>query len=123
VNYPPITLPDDPKLALQEIASYIRSVRDGRDRAHYQADDPQGLVSELAGYYQTPEWIEGLKQCAAEAERVAAQSEVNATFDTAVKLVAAHLDLQGKTYIEIALDPKTKQIATSFTATLNQSAS
>jgi hypothetical protein len=116
-----ITLPDDQKLALQEIASYIRSVRDGRDRAHWQ-DEGMGRV-ELAGYWQTPEWIEGLKQCAAEAERVAAQAEVNATFDTAVKLVAAHLDRQGKTYIEIAVDPKTKEVATSFTATLNQSAS
>lgn len=38
-------------------------------------------------------------------------------FVTCVKQLAAHLDQQGKTYIEIAVDPKTKEIAHSFTPT------
>lgn len=40
-------------------------------------------------------------------------------FDTAVKYVAAHLRLQGKTYMEIAVDPVTNEIATSFEPTAN----
>lgn len=45
------------------------------------------------------------------------------TFDEAVKFVAAHLRQQGKTYIEIAVDPKTNRVAHSFTATLMQGTS
>lgn len=38
-------------------------------------------------------------------------------FDTCIKQVAAHLHQQDKSYIEIAVDPKTKEIGWSFTPT------
>lgn len=38
-------------------------------------------------------------------------------FETSLKQVCAHLKQQGKTYIEIAFDPKTKEVAHSFTPT------
>jgi hypothetical protein len=41
-------------------------------------------------------------------------------FETCVKQICAHLDQQGKTYVEIAIDPKTKEIGWSFTATLSE---
>lgn len=43
------------------------------------------------------------------------------SFEESLQAVAAHLHQQGKTYIEIGLDPKTKEIGWSFTATLNDS--
>ncbi len=45
------------------------------------------------------------------------------TFEEALQALAAHLDRMGRTYIEVGLDPATKQIGYSFAATLNQSGS
>ena len=40
------------------------------------------------------------------------------SFGESLQAVAAHLHHQGKTYIEIAIDPKTKEIGWSFEPTL-----
>lgn len=38
-------------------------------------------------------------------------------FETLVRMVAANIHAQGKSFIEIAVDPATKEVAHSFTAT------
>lgn len=60
----PIKLSNDPAKALQEIASYIQSVRAGSDRAVIQD-------GERVGYWQTTDWLQGLAEIAGECERVA----------------------------------------------------
>lgn len=59
----PIKLSDDPRVALGEIASYLRSVRIERGRAVHEN-------GEIIGYWQTPEWFDGLAQIEAEAENL-----------------------------------------------------
>lgn len=36
-------------------------------------------------------------------------------FEVVLKMVCAHLEARGQTYVEIAYDPKTKEIGWSFT--------
>jgi len=40
------------------------------------------------------------------------------TLETAIRMVGAHIHQQGKFYIEIAVDPKTKEVASTFEPTL-----
>lgn len=44
------------------------------------------------------------------------------TFEESLQAVAAHLHRMGKTYIEIGVDLRTKEIGWSFIALLNDSA-
>lgn len=67
MNHPPITLPNDIREAFERIAGYLRTVR--KDRPHHERVD--AATSELVGHVQTPEWIDGLLELAAEADRLA----------------------------------------------------
>jgi hypothetical protein len=67
-----LILSDDPTQALREIASYLQTVRKDPSRRHYEKTGPEGLGKEFAGYWQTPEWVEGLIFLYHEAIRVAA---------------------------------------------------
>lgn len=59
----PMTLCDEPKAALKEIAGYLRCVSTkGRE-----IKDGDG---ELLGYWQTPEYLQGCLDIAAECERI-----------------------------------------------------
>lgn len=57
-------LPDDPAAALRKIAGYLRTARTDGSRA-VRHD------GETLGYWQTPEWLDGLSDIAGECERVA----------------------------------------------------
>lgn len=48
-------------------------------------------------------------------------SDEGITFEESLQALAAHLHRMGNTYIEVAVEPSTKQIGYSFTATLNDS--
>ncbi|ARN69164.1 hypothetical protein FORC36_4647 (plasmid) [Vibrio vulnificus] len=74
-----LVLSDDPKKALKEIASYLRSVNTSPDRVVTETYDcecgePQRCdcekESEIVGYWQTPEYLEGLMEMADECERI-----------------------------------------------------
>jgi hypothetical protein len=64
-------LPDDPRKALSEIASYLRTARTDNDGRHYEPRGPEGLGREHVGYWQPPEWLDGLAEIATEADRIA----------------------------------------------------
>lgn len=65
-----VRLTNEAGAALSEVAGYLRTVRKGSDRKHYQNIGPEGLGKELVGFWQTEEWIDGLLALADEAERV-----------------------------------------------------
>jgi 2'-5' RNA ligase len=71
MSHPPITLCNDPKCALTEIANYLATVVDEPWRAVLDSERVFGRRREIVGYWQTSEWIEGLRQLAKEAQRVA----------------------------------------------------
>ena len=62
-EFPPITLPDDPKAALDKIAQYLRTMDTGSDRA-VRRD------GEIIGYWQCPPWFDGLWDIAKECDRI-----------------------------------------------------
>lgn len=64
----PIELPDDPLAALGEIKGYLRSLNKTEHRA---VRDPV-ITSDIWGYWQTPEWLDGLLDIANECERIIA---------------------------------------------------
>lgn len=61
--YPEIKLGDDPIAALGTIASYLNTVR--LDACRRVWED-----GELVGVWQTPDWLAGLREIAAECERL-----------------------------------------------------
>jgi hypothetical protein len=67
-----LKLSDDPREALSELASYIRTVRKDPSRRYYDGE-------EFVGYWQTPEWVEGLLSLYHEAGRVAALQSSEST--------------------------------------------
>jgi hypothetical protein len=76
MTFQPIVLPDDPRAALQEIASYLRSARTDRERRHF--GEGFGCFDGAAvGYWQTEDWFTGLAEIAAEAERVATERKAD----------------------------------------------
>lgn len=81
-----ITLPDDPRAALRFIASYLREVRrdDARRITKIQVT-PDGMIPELAGYWQTPEYLDGLDDIVRECDRIESERLANteqwATFE------------------------------------------
>lgn len=54
-------------------------------------------------------WVNGIARMAQEFDKIAIPD-----FETAVRMVAAHVHGQGKFYIEIAVDPKTKEVGWTF---------
>lgn len=64
MSYASIKLPDDPKEALRHIASYLRTARTDRSRTHVEGSD-------VVGYYQCTEWLNGLQEIASECDRIA----------------------------------------------------
>jgi len=58
-----IKLSNDPKEALKEVASYLRTAKRTNDRRVIQD-------GEVVGYWQCPDWIDGLHQIAEECERL-----------------------------------------------------
>lgn len=63
-----IKLSDDPKKSLLEIRSYLSTVKRTPDRKTIQD-------GEAVGYWQCPDWIDGLHQIADECERIALSFE------------------------------------------------
>jgi len=61
-----MTLSDDPKKALHEIAGYLRSVSMGSNRAVWDTEESK----EIIGYYQRTEWLMGLLEIADECDRI-----------------------------------------------------
>lgn len=67
----------------------------------------------------------GLLGLITERDRSAVERELNVEFEridipdfeTAVRMVAAHMHGKGKFYIEIAVDPKTKEVGWTFEPT------
>jgi len=59
-----ITLDSDPKVALKEIAGYLRTVDMSGERAIQDVD------YETIGYYQLVEWCQGLLEIADECDRI-----------------------------------------------------
>lgn len=64
----PITLPDDIPAALDQVAGYLREIKRNGDRAvwtdfdGWQRPGPKGAANwQLSGYWQTPEYLEGLE--------------------------------------------------------------
>lgn len=68
MSFPPVTLPDDPRKALAEIAAYLRTVQRGPDRS---VRDPVHYADGIIGQWQTPEWLDGLVDIALECDRLA----------------------------------------------------
>jgi hypothetical protein len=54
-TFPPLKLSDDPKRLLYEVAGYLETLRMERGRAVRD-------VTEVLGYWQTTNWLLGLKQ-------------------------------------------------------------
>lgn len=63
-----ITLPDDKPAALSFVASYLRETRRDGTRAVWEHGD--GREHDLRGYWQTPEYLDGLEDIARECERI-----------------------------------------------------
>lgn len=114
----PDPFPDPRESAVESKGSYI---------APTNALPPPPLPQSVASDYsdkQIQDWaerhdIQGSltdKRCMF-TDAASTKPEYVPVFEMAIKQVVAHLDQQGKTYIEIALDPKTKEIAWTFTAT------
>lgn len=59
----PMTLSRDPQQMLEELASYLENVTSERSR---RVVDPDCPASSPLGYWQTPEWIDGLRDLASE---------------------------------------------------------
>nr|BDD48048.1 hypothetical protein 2 [Pseudomonadaceae bacterium] len=66
----PIDLDDNPAVAFREIAGYLRSINMTNERVHI--DKPFG---EVVGYWQSPEYLQGLLDIANECIRHAEQLE------------------------------------------------
>lgn len=80
-----MTLPDDPREALREIAGYLATVDMRPERAVCEHEDPEGCQPRLSvrsyfknadpsiiGYYQLTGWLKGVLELAQECERIAA---------------------------------------------------
>lgn len=65
-NYTPITLPDDPIEALKEIGGYLATLRMDEERTVSDPDDKENPF----GYWQTPEWLNGLHEIRQECRRI-----------------------------------------------------
>lgn len=67
----PITLPDDPREALQCIGEYLRSRSTDIERGVY---DPHDIDTpcEIIGFWQTKEWLDGLDEIIQEITRIQA---------------------------------------------------
>ena len=61
----PITLESESLAALHEISSYLRSLSMSNDRKVIEEE-----TSEIDGYWQTTEWLEGLIDIANECDRI-----------------------------------------------------
>lgn len=59
----PLTIPDNAEEAFRHVADYLDSARCDRERVVKEN-------GELIGYWQTPEWFDGLKELAKECRRV-----------------------------------------------------
>lgn len=78
-----VTLPDDPRCALAEIAGYLRTMDRSEYRAVFETSPTSvGVHYSLGpkrefwnpdpeGYWQTAEWLAGLQDLAAECDRLA----------------------------------------------------
>jgi len=64
-NKDKIVLSNDPKIALAEIAGYLSSINYHRSHAVFDADDKY-----LLGYWQTPEYLQGIVDIKLEIERI-----------------------------------------------------
>lgn len=62
---------DEPKEALRQIASYLRTVTMHKSRAVL---DEEGNIE---GYYQLTEWLQGLIEIAGECDRIIAIPELS----------------------------------------------
>ena len=63
-DYPRYKLSDQPQYALSQIAAYLRTMRTDRDRMVRDG-------GQIVGYWQTPEWFDGLWDIASECDRLA----------------------------------------------------
>lgn len=57
-------------------------------------------------------WVNGIRRMAEHGDKVLCPD-----FETTVRMVAANIHAQGKFYIEIAVDPKTKEVGWTFEPT------
>lgn len=62
-----MTLPDDPRAALLELAQYINQIKTTAENRVPIHGDPRAAI----GYWQSCEYLHGLLELACEAERVA----------------------------------------------------
>lgn len=89
MNHPPITLPNDIREAFEQIAGYLRTVR--KDRPHHEMGE-----REVNGHVQTVEWIDGLLELAAEADRLANIADAGAGIPGAPDIGPDPLKLDGE---------------------------
>ncbi|EKO3439439.1 hypothetical protein NTE19_003331 [Vibrio fluvialis] len=71
-NPNPIKLSNDPIKALTEIAGYLSAINYAKQHEVIENDDGE---PHLAGYVQTPEYLQGCADIVAECKRIVAQYE------------------------------------------------
>lgn len=94
----------------------------GKENAEAETRTLGEIVAQLEGCNYECEAGPSKNNLAFVALKEMAVAEFIPHLGTCIKQVAAHLHNRGKSYIEIAVDPKTREVAWSFVASLNASA-